>query len=126
MKVVLGFPKLYGAYEFSAIVARKDVDPALAQKMTSGLESALRFIHTEVPETVAIAQKEFPTLDPAVVEAAVKRMIEEHVYPDSVEITPAALKLGLDTQIALGNLAAQPDFDSFVDSRYFKQAAAAK
>ena len=126
MKVVLGFPKLYGAYEFSAIVARKDVDPALAQKMTSGLESALRFIHTEVPETVAIAQKEFPTLDPAVVEAAVKRMIEEHVWPDSVEITPAALKLGLDTQIALGNLAAQPDFDSFVDSRYFKQAAVAK
>src|ERR1700743_745487 len=35
MKVVLGFPKSYGAYEFSAIVARKDVDPALAQKMTS-------------------------------------------------------------------------------------------
>ena len=126
MKVVLGFPKLYGAYEFSAIAARKDVDPVLAQKMANGLEAALRFIHGNVPETVAIAKKEFPTPDPAVVEAAVQRMIAEHVYPDSVEITPAALKIGLDTQIALGNLAAQPDFDNFIASQFFKQAVAAQ
>jgi NitT/TauT family transport system substrate-binding protein len=126
MKVVLGFPKLYGAYEFSAITARKDVDPALAQKMADGLEASMRFIRSDIPGTVAIAQKEFPTLDPAVVEAAVHRMIDENVYPVSVEITPAALKLGLDTQIALGNLAAQPDFDSFVATKFFKQAMSVK
>ncbi|HVJ54586.1 MAG TPA: ABC transporter substrate-binding protein [Aliidongia sp.] len=122
MKVVLGFPKLYGPYEFSAIVARKDVDPAVAQKLANGLEAAMRYIHSDTAGTVAIAKKEFPTLDPAVVEAAVERMIAEHVYPDSVEITPAALKLGLDTQIALGNLSAQPDFASFVATEYFKKA----
>ena len=126
MKVVLGFPKLYGAYEFSAIAARKDIDPALAQKMANGLEAALRFIHSDAAGTIAIAKQEFPTLDPAVVEAAVQRMIGENVYPASVEITPAALKLGLETQIALGNLAAQPAFDDFVATRYFAQATAAK
>ncbi|MEA2756049.1 MAG: NitT/TauT family transport system substrate-binding protein [Aliidongia sp.] len=126
MKVVLGFPKLYGPYEFSAIAARKDVDPALAQKLANGLEKALHFIQTDPAGTVAIAKKEFPTLDPAVVEAAVRRMIGENVYPPSVEITPAALKLGLDTQIALGNLAAQPEFDAFVASKFFKTAVAAE
>jgi len=126
MKVVLGFPKLYGAYEFSAIAARKDVDPALAQKMANGLEAALHFMHSDFVGTIAIAQKEFPTLDPAVVAAAVQRMIAENVYPESVEITPAALKIGLDTQIALGNLAAQPDFDGFVASRFFKTAMGPK
>jgi NitT/TauT family transport system substrate-binding protein len=123
MKVVLGFPKLYGPYEFSAIAAHKDIDPALAQKLANGLEKALHFIQSDPAGTVAIAQKEFPTLDPAVVEAAVRRMIGEHVYPPSVEITPAALKVGLDTQIALGNLAAQPEFGAFVASRFFKAAA---
>jgi NitT/TauT family transport system substrate-binding protein len=126
MKVVLGFPKLYGAYEFSAITARKDVDPGIAQKLTNGLEAAMRFIRADPAGTVAIAKKEFPTLDPAVVEAAVRRMIDENVYPASVDITPAALKLGLDTQIALGNLAAQPEFDSFVATQFIKQATSTK
>ena len=57
---------------------------------------------------------------------AVNRMIADGVYPPTVEITPEALKLGLDTQIALGNLAAQPDFDGFVATKFFKQAMSAK
>ena len=36
------------------------------------------------------------------------------VYPPSVDITPEALKVSMDTQIALGNLAAQPDYKAFV------------
>lgn len=124
MKVILGFPKLYGPYEFSAISARKDVDPVLAQKLANGLEAAIRFIHSDRDGSVAVARQEFPTLDPAVVKAAVERMIAEEVYPTSVEITPDALKLGLDTQIALGNLSAQPDFESFVATRFAKAAVA--
>jgi len=126
MKVVLGFPKLYGAYEFSAIAARKDVDPVLAQKLANGLEAALRFIRRDGAGTVAIAEQEFPTLDPAVVKAAVERMIADDVYPRSVEIAPAALKLSLDTQIALGNLAAQPEFGSFVATQFFEHAVGTK
>jgi NitT/TauT family transport system substrate-binding protein len=124
MKVVVGFPKLYGAYAFSTITARNDVDPDLAQRLTSGLEMAERFMHKNEARTVEIAQKEFPTLEPAVVEAAVKRMLADNVYPTSVDITPDALKLALDTQIALGNLAAQPDYKSFVPRTYIEKAMA--
>jgi NitT/TauT family transport system substrate-binding protein len=107
MKVVLGFPKLYGPYAFSAITTRTDADPDLTQ----------RFVNA-----VAIAKKEFPTLDPAIVEAAVKRMIEDNVYAPSVDITPASLKVAMDTQIALGNLAAQPVYDKFIPNVYIKKA----
>jgi NitT/TauT family transport system substrate-binding protein len=124
MKVVVGFPKLYGAYAFSTITARTDVDPDLAQRLTSGLEMAVRFMHKNEARTVEIAQKEFPTLEPAVVEAAVKRMLADNVYPTSVDITPDALKLALETQIALGNLAAQPDYKSFVPRTYIEKAMA--
>src|ERR1700686_2375770 len=44
MKVVLGFPKSYGAYAFSTVTARNDVDPDLAQRVVNGMEMAMRFM----------------------------------------------------------------------------------
>jgi NitT/TauT family transport system substrate-binding protein len=126
MKVVLGFPKSYGAYAFSAVTARNDVDPDTAQRVVNAMEMAMRFMGKNEAKTVEIAKKEFPTLDPVVVEAAVKRMLNDGVYPPSVDITPEALKVSMDTQIALGNLAAQPDYKSFVVKKFFEPALAMK
>jgi NitT/TauT family transport system substrate-binding protein len=126
MKVVFGFPKAYGAYAFSAVTARNDVDPDTAQRVVNGMEMAMRFMTKEPDKTVEIAKKEFPTLDPAVVEAAVKRMLADGVYPPSVDITADALKVSMDTQIALGNLASQPDYKSFVVRKYIEPTLAMK
>jgi NitT/TauT family transport system substrate-binding protein len=126
MKVVLGFPKLYGAYAFSTVTARNDVDPDTAQRVVNGMEMAMRFMTKNEAGTVEIAKKEFPTLDAAVVEAAVKRMLADGVYPPSVDITADALKVSMDTQIALGNLAAQPDYKSFVVKKFIEPALAMK
>ena len=126
MKVVLGFPKLYGPYAFSAITTRTDADPVTVQKFVNGMELALRSIRNDPAGAVIIAKKEFPTLDPVVVENAVKRMIEDKVYPSSVEITAPALKVAMDTQIALGNLAAQPVYEKFIVPTYIKSALTVK
>src|SRR5690349_18786199 len=126
MKVVFGFPKTYGAYAFSAVTARSDVDPDIAQRVVNGMEMAMRFMAKNEAKTVEIAKKEFPTLDPVVVEAAVKRMLADGVYPPSVDITPEALKVSMDTQIALGNLASQPDYKTFVVRKYIEPALTMK
>jgi len=126
MKVVLGFPKLYGAYAFSAITSRTDADPDTVQRFVNGMEAALRSIHSDPAAAIVIAKKEFPTLDPAVIEQAVKRMIEDNVYPLSVDITPASLKVSMDTQIALGNLSAQPVYDKIINTAYTKKALTMK
>ena len=126
MKVVLGFPKLYGPYAFSAVTARNDVDPDLAQRVVNGMEMAMRFMRRNEAGTVEIAKKEFPTLDPAVVEAAVKRMLADGVYPPSVDISADALKVAMDTQIALGNLTGQPDYSRFVVKKFIDAAVAMK
>ena len=126
MKVVFGFPKSYGAYAFSAVTARNDIDPDIAQRVVNGMEMAMRFMAKDEAKTVEIAKKEFPTLDPVVVEAAVKRMLADGVYPPSVDITPEALKVSMDTQIALGNLASQPDYKSFVARKFIESALAMK
>ncbi|MBC7437775.1 MAG: ABC transporter substrate-binding protein [Bdellovibrionales bacterium] len=126
MKVVLGFPKLYGPYAFSTITSRTDNDPDTVQRFVNGMESALRSIHSDPAGAVAVAKKEFPTLDPVVIEQAVKRMIDDKVYPLNSDITPAALKVSMDTQIALGNLAAQPVYEKFINTTYIKKAVAMK
>ncbi|MGA7806837.1 ABC transporter substrate-binding protein [Bradyrhizobium sp.] len=126
MKVVLSFPKSYGAYAFSVVTARNDVDPDTAQRVVNAMEMALRFMAKDEAKTVEIAKKEFPTLDPAVVESAVKRMLAEAVYPPSVDISADALKVAMDTQIALGNLASQPDYKSFVVKKFIDPALAMK
>jgi NitT/TauT family transport system substrate-binding protein len=122
MKVVLGFPQQYGPYAFSAVSARKDVDPAVAQAFVNGMQAAIQLMQSDPGKAVAVAKKEFPTLDPVVVETAVKRMMSDKVYPESVDITPAALKIALDTQIALGNLAGQPDYATFVRRDFIAKA----
>jgi NitT/TauT family transport system substrate-binding protein len=122
MKVVFGFPKQYGPYAFSAISTKKDVDPDIAQRFVNGLQAAITLIKNDPAKAIEIAKKEFPQLDPAVVEAATNRMIAEKVYPESVDITPDALKTGLNTQIFLGNLKQQPDYNSFVAHKYIEKA----
>ncbi len=124
MKVVFGFPKSFGAYAFSSISARADVDPDKARRFVKGLQAALTSMRTDTPAAIAVAKKEFPTLDSAVVEAAVKRMVAESVWPESVETTPDALTVAMQTQIALGNLKAQPTYGSFVVQTYSKEAMA--
>jgi len=126
MKVVLGFPKLYGPYAFSAITARTDVDPEVAQHVVNALELSMRFMTANEARTVEIAKKEFPNLDPDVVASAVKRMLADSVYPKSVDITADALKVSMDTQIALGNLAAQPDYKTFVGKKFITPALGLK
>ncbi len=55
-----------------------------------------------------------------------KRMLADGVYPPSVDITADALKVSMDTQIALGNLAAQPDYKTFVVKKFIEPALAMK
>ncbi len=126
MKVVLGYPKLYGDYAFSSIVAKRSVDPDEATRFVKGLQAALVYMQSNQAGTIDIARKEFPTLDQAVVDAAVKRMISEGVYPKSVDISPGALTVAMDTQIALGNLKQQPKYDSFINRSYIQAALGGK
>jgi NitT/TauT family transport system substrate-binding protein len=94
-------------------------------RFVTALNHALHLIRQDPAAAVAIAQKEFPTLEPAVVEAATKRMIADNIYPPDIDVTPDALRISMATQIALGNLSGQPVYDSFVATGLIKKALAA-
>ena len=108
------------------MAARNDVDPDSAQRLVNGMEMAMRFMPAPGAHDRDRQERNFRSSIPAVVEAAVKRMLAEGVYPPNVDITADALKVSMDTQIALGNLAAQPDYNTFVDKKFIKPALAMK
>ena len=123
-KVVHSFPKQYGPYLLSGISARKTVDPDTAERFVAALELAMRFMSSHPAEAVAIAKKEFPSVEPQVVEAAVKRMLDEQVYATTVAISPDALRVAMATQIALGNLKSQPAYDTLIARSVIDRAIA--
>jgi NitT/TauT family transport system substrate-binding protein len=124
MKVVYGFSSLADAYTVAAISTRRDIDPDTAGRFVKGLQRALIYMQTNVDETIAIAKKEFPSLDPAVVEAAVRRMVQERIYSASVDISREAFENSMSTQVELGNLKRMPAYDTIVSRRYIIDAIA--
>jgi NitT/TauT family transport system substrate-binding protein len=126
MKVVLGFPKMYGPYAFSTITAKKSIDPDTAQRFVNAMQDALSYMQSNPKDTLEIAKKQFPSLEPLVVEAATKRMMAEGVFPKTVDITAAALEVSMATQIALGNLQVQPVYGDFIVQKFIRQALTLK
>ncbi len=122
MKVVYGFSNMADAYTVAAISTRRDVNPDTATSFVKALQKALLFMQNDVPGTIAIAKREFPSLEPAVVEAAVKRMVRERIYSTSVDISAPAFENSMTTQVDLGNLKAMPAYDSIVSRRYIRAA----
>lgn len=125
-KVVSAFSKEIGPYTFSAISTRKDIDAAVNRKFVTGIDRALKNIHTDREAAVASGLKLFPNLDPKVVRASVLRLIDDGVFAQSVALEPAALKDALQTQVDLGNLAALPAEGTLVDLKAANEAAAKK
>jgi NitT/TauT family transport system substrate-binding protein len=123
-KVIHSFPQQYGPYLLSVISARKSVDPDTAERFVAALEQSMRFMQAHPAETVAIAKKEFPSVEPQVIEAAVKRMLDEKVYATSVAISPDALRVAMETQISLGNLKSQPVYDQLIAKPLIDRAIA--
>lgn len=114
-KVVAAFAQELGPYTFSAISTRNDVAPQVVSKFVTGIDRALKEMRRNPPAAVESGLKLFPDLDSKVVEASVKRLINDGVYADSVAIAPQALTDAFQTQIDLGNLPAQPDQSNLLD-----------
>ena len=126
MNVIFGFPKMYGPYAFSSVTTKKNTDPDAIQRFVNGMELAMRYITTDPEGATKIAQAEFPTLDPKVVESAVKRMIADSVYPKSVATTVDAFDTGMKTQVYLGNLKEVPAYKNVINTAFSDKAIAMK
>lgn len=100
-------PKELGPYAFSTLNVKTDSlksDPATAEKFARAMRKALTFTDKNRPETFEIARKEFPTFDPAVLQATLDRSYADDLWEFTGRITPESVKTCLDVVRSSGIL----------------------
>lgn len=128
-KIVHDFAKQYdGVYAFSTIDTLKSTiqkRPQMVQSFVSAIADAEKLMQTSPQVAYRVAVAEFPTLEKNVVEAAVKRMLDQKIYPATPSISKAAFQAGLDLQISIGNIkTGEVTYDSAVDNSFAEKAGA--
>jgi len=121
LKIAHAFTTDYPSYAFSTINASQamiDGNPDLVKRFVASIQASLAMIHASPEKAQAVARKEFPSLDPAVVNAAVQRMISANVYPPAVTITPAAFDNAIDMQKFVGNIKTDMRYADIVDPKF--------
>ncbi|AME28109.1 MULTISPECIES: ABC transporter substrate-binding protein [Burkholderiaceae] len=121
-KVVVSFAKLNKEYLFAAVTARKNVDPEVGRRFVAGMQKAFLYMAASPQEVKLLARKEFPTISPEIVDAAISRMLADGVFSKSVAISHDSLRSAMQTQIDLGNLKQQPVYDALIDHRFIDAA----
>ena len=117
-KVVYSFATQYpGGYAFSVMdtLASTIKDkPKMVQDYVTSMNEAEALIYQSPSTARAVAEKEFPTLPKSVVDNAVNRLIAQHVYPTSADISRASFQNALALQVFVGNV--KPGTVSYVKS----------
>jgi NitT/TauT family transport system substrate-binding protein len=78
--------------------------PETVQKIVSGLQEALVLVHKKPEIAVGVAKKIFPELKDSVIQAAVKRMLANNIYPQSDIVPDDLWQRTLKTRLASGDL----------------------
>jgi NitT/TauT family transport system substrate-binding protein len=126
-KVVYSFASHYpGGYAFSdmdTLASTIKNNPQMVQSFVTSINQAEALIR-QLPATArAVAEKEFPTLPKAVVDAAVNRLISNHVYAETTDISPQAFHNALALQEYIGNVKpGSVSYSTVVDDSFSKAA----
>jgi NitT/TauT family transport system substrate-binding protein len=107
-KVIYSFASQYpGGYAFSVMDALASTiknKPKMVQAFVTSLTQADAVIRQSPATARTVAEKEFPSLPKAVVDNAVNRLIAQHIYPTSSDISRASFQNALALQEFFDNV----------------------
>lgn len=98
---------LPGGFAFTSIATLDETivtRPQLVQRFVDALDECDKAVAADPNGATQIAIARFPQLSPDVVRSAVGRMVREHDYPRSPQLTAAAFNAALNVQIQFGNI----------------------
>ena len=121
LEIIHAFTDDYPEYAFSTINTSQDMidnNPALVARFVEAINESLALIHSDADTAKAVARLEFGDLQGDVVDAAVQRMIDNSVYPESVMITEEAFTNAIEMQQFVGNIQGEMYYDDIVDASF--------
>jgi NitT/TauT family transport system substrate-binding protein len=117
----LNVPQALGPYAYSTINVTLNTitsDPAVTKAFVAGMIKGMAFIRDNHPGALAVAQKEFPDVAPAVLKIAMQRAYDDKLWEWSGGITPDAVKTAESVVKTAGLLANDVPYSEIVDLRY--------
>lgn len=121
LEIIHAFTDDYPEYAFSTINTSQnmiDNNPDLVARFVEAINDSLMLIHSDADIAKAVARLEFGDLQGDVVDAAVQRMIDNSVYPESVMITEEAFTNAIEMQQFVGNIQGEMYYDDIVDASF--------
>jgi NitT/TauT family transport system substrate-binding protein len=99
-------------------------NPTVAQKVVNALQLGAMYTYAHPDTAKAVARGEFPTLPPEVVNAAIQRLIDNHIPSSALPVQQDGWNnlMGLGHQ--LGNCACNVAWSDIVDNSFAQNAAA--
>jgi len=88
--IVTSFPKIWGQFAFTGLTTTQsyaDENNQTVLAMMAALQDAANLAHSDRERAVQIASELFPTIDGAVIESAVNRMLDDETLPRSVNLS---------------------------------------
>jgi NitT/TauT family transport system substrate-binding protein len=110
-----------GMYALPTFVA---ANGALVQGMANALQKGALYAYKYPEEAKAVARKEFPDLDPKIVDAAIQRQLDNNIPAASFVVSETGWEALMRVGAGLGNCQCTLPFGKVVDNSFAMKAAA--
>jgi len=120
---IVNVPQDLGPYAYSTINIKQDTienDPETVKAFVEGMLKGLRFVEENPEESFKIAQKEFPTMDTALLQKTIDRSYEDKLWEFSGEVTKESVETNLAVVKNAGLLERETSYEEIVDVSFVK------
>jgi NitT/TauT family transport system substrate-binding protein len=124
--VVFSWSKFMGPFHNTGMYALPefvDANRDVVQGMANALQKGALHTYHYPADTKAVARKEFPDLDPKIVDAAIQRQLDNGVPAKTFVVSEAGWKALMTVGAGLGNCSCDVPFGKVVDNSFAKKAA---
>jgi NitT/TauT family transport system substrate-binding protein len=124
-KVVFDFASYVGPFCNTGIMVLPSTienDPEMVQALVTAFEEASRLTYADPAFAKEVAKKEFPDLDPAVVEAAIDAQLEYRIPAETVVVQRDQWDNLMDMQVYLKNVEGSVPFEEVIDNSFALEA----
>jgi NitT/TauT family transport system substrate-binding protein len=126
--VVFSWSDFMGPFHNTGVYAQPEyvkANPQITQGLANALEKAAKYTYKFPNEAKAVARKEFPDLDPKIVDAAVQRQLDNSIPAKTFVVSKAGWDNLMQVGAGLGNCQCKLPFNEMVDNSFAEKASSA-
>jgi NitT/TauT family transport system substrate-binding protein len=123
-RVVYSMAETYGDFAITGVtVTQKTITNrrSVVEQFVRALDRAEKFGHANLDDAIVIAKSRFPSIAPAVVEQAMRRMLAGRTYPTSAAISVDAWKNAIKLRVHAGEIPIVESAMRFLDNSFASQ-----